>query len=234
LGVFKVSEHSHHLHLEFFAPQVGNALSLAAVRELGKIQKQYARWTKPVLVSSAHPTLFCSGGNLSDYQKLKTRAPGLKVNREIQAGLKRFAKWPVVKLAIIEGDVLGGGMEWLAHFDFRWSTPCALFAFWQGRIGLSFGWGGGKLWSEKIGQATTRQLLSEGRLLSAEAALRVGLVDRLESTWQIRDSAEAWAQSMTSDTTRNLLQWKTKNEAAIFSSLWMAPAHKAVLKKWKS
>src|SRR6266404_1016884 len=162
---FKISEFPHHLHLDFFSAKAGNAFGLEVARELGGIQKKYKRWNKPMVVSSAHPTLFCSGGNLSDYKKMKGKAPGLKVNREITKHLQDFAAWPVAKLALIEGDALGGGIEWLSYFDFRWSTPHAMFCFWQRRIGLPPGWSGGARWAVRLGEAKVRVLLQESEML---------------------------------------------------------------------
>jgi enoyl-CoA hydratase/carnithine racemase len=227
---FKVSEFNNHLELSFSAP--GNALSLSVARELASVQKKYKKWTKPVVVASTHPSLFCSGGNLSDYKKLKDKASGLKINREIQKHLDGFGAWPVVKLAVIEGDVLGGGLEWLARFDFRWSTPHVFFSFWQRRIGLSPGWGGGKIWAARIGEEKLRQVMLEAEIFSAGTALRWGLVDRLHSTWKIREEVNEWAQVMCEPTVRGLLKWKSSKEAATFQKLWMGPEHRAALKRW--
>jgi enoyl-CoA hydratase/carnithine racemase len=69
--------------LEFLARESANALSLDGARELGKIQREYKSWRKPVVVTSVHPSVFCSGGNLTDHKKSKTKAAGLKSNREI-------------------------------------------------------------------------------------------------------------------------------------------------------
>lgn len=230
---FKVAESDCALTLEFCAFKSSNAFSLDAARELDQCRKANSKNSKPLIVISGHPRLFCSGGNLSDYKKLKGKATGLKVNREIESILNAFAKWPAPKLALIEGDVLGGGMEWLARFDFRWAVPHSLFAFWQKRIGLSTGWGGGKVWSQKIGEDQVRQMLIEGRLMSAAEAYRRGLIDCLVSAWKIREEAEEWAAVMQSATTGRLGQWQSSRERAIFSSLWMAPEHAAVLAKWK-
>ncbi len=230
---FAVSEDKHILHLRFHAPDSGNALSLAAARELAGIGKQYAKWPGVVAVSSGHPTLFCSGGNLSDYAKMKGKAPGLKVNREITRCLEAFSKWSAVKLALIEGDVLGGGMEWLARFDYRWSTPYALFSFWQKRIGLSPGWGGGTAWSARIGESRMRGLLLEARLLGPDRALALGLVDRLVAPVRLQLVLADWCAAMSSEVNPALGRWSARQEAAIFTSLWQGPEHKRALARWK-
>ncbi len=232
MSFFEVRETASFLHFEFSAPDSGNAFGLEVARELSRLQKQFKKWERAVIVTAAHPTLFCSGGNLSDYKKLKTKASGLNVNREVTKHLNDFGAWPVVKLALLEGDVLGGGLEWLARFDFRWSTPYALLSFWQKRIGLSPGWGGGRAWSGILGEAKLRTLLIEAELLSAERALNLGIVDRVVSGWKIRHEAEDWAAKL--DPLSQLHKWSVAREAAIFSSLWHGPQHKSVLKRWKS
>jgi enoyl-CoA hydratase len=230
---FKVSELDHMLWLDFAARSAGNAFGLDVARELGGVVKKYRSWKKPVVVGSTHPSLFCSGGNLSDYKKLKGKPPGLKINREIAKHLNAFGAWPAVKLAIVEGDVLGGGMEWLARFDFRWSTPTAFFSFWQRRIGLSPGWGGGRAWARIIGEARLRAALLEAELLGASAAQRWGLVDRVVPSWKIREDVALWARRMDDPSVRALMGWSMTRESALFAKLWMGPEHRAALARWR-
>ncbi|MGE3681602.1 MAG: enoyl-CoA hydratase/isomerase family protein [Bdellovibrionales bacterium] len=231
---FKSHEHPSHLYVRFSALNSANALSLEGARELGRLCREFKSWKGPVIVSSAHPRVFCSGGNLSDYKRLKGKADGLKVNREIRKHLDLFYSWPVVKLALIEGDVLGGGLEWLARFDFRWCTPSALFAFWQRRLGLSTGWGGGRIWAAKVGADRVRQCLLEGRLISAFEMQRMGYVDRVLPGWRLAPLAESWAQSMAVAGVKAVVPWTPAGEDNLFSSLWMSPEHQAVLSRWKN
>lgn len=233
-SAFKVFECDTYLHLEFSVPSTANALSLQAAQDLSSIQKRYADWERPVLVTASSGRLFCSGGNLSDYKKLKGKAAGLKVNRQIEKSLNHFGKWNVVKLAVIEGDVLGGGMEWLARFDFRWSTPEVVLAFWQRRIGLSTGWGGGSAWARIIGEEQVRRLLLEGRLLSAPEALRLGLLNRVLPAWQIRKEAVSWLSQLHKPSITTLTKWSVAREAKTFSSLWMGTDHARALHAWKA
>jgi len=233
VSAFRVLEHEHHLELRFLVRESSNALSLEACRELGRLVKSHRRWRRPVVVTSGHPRLFCAGGNLSDHLQLKTRTAGLKQAREMEKHLNAFGAWSVPKLAVVTGDVLGGGMEWLARFDFRWSTPACYFGFWQRRIGLSPGWGGGRAWSERIGESRLRGLLLESRALSAEAALGAGLVDRVVSDWKMPVEIESWASRLDSVTATELMSWKPERERALFNRLWLGPEHRATLARWR-
>jgi enoyl-CoA hydratase/carnithine racemase len=229
---FEVRETEFYLHLILNDPGSGNAMSLATARELDRLRRKYARWRKPIVVSSALPRLFCAGGNQTDYLKLKTKAEGLRVNREIERLLGRFAAWPVVKLAVVEGDALGGGVEWLSCFDFRWSTPSAFLIFWQRRVGLSSGWGGGARWASRVGENRVRQLLLESRLLCAEDALSLDLLDRVIVPWRMWSEVERWCASMASETVSPLVRWSARDERKIFSSLWYGRLHREILARW--
>jgi enoyl-CoA hydratase/carnithine racemase len=230
---FSVTQKSSYLELRFHALSSGNALSLAAARELASIASKNRKWRKPVAVFSDHRSLFCSGGNLSDYARLKGKAPGLRVNREIEKCLKAFAAWPCVKLACVEGDVFGGGVEWLGYFDYRWMTPYARVAFWQRRIGLTPGWGGGRVWSSLIGESSVRSLLLDSRLLGASECLRLGVADRVVTSWKMLDEVERWALRLGGEEVAAVLRWSSARESSAFAGLWHGPVHRRALEKWK-
>ncbi len=231
---FQVLENKNYLHLVYLLAEKHNAFSLAAARELSGLAKRHSKLKKPVVVSSAHPRMFCAGGDMSHYASLRSKSDGVKVNLEITKCLKAFGAWPTVKLALINGDVLGGGMEWLARFDFRWCVSGVMLSFWQKRIGLTPGWGGGQLWAERLGEARLRSLLLEARLLDAHSALHLGLVDRVVTSWTWRGDLELWAQSQASGVEPEILGLSSKNERTVFNKLWLSGVHKAALAKWKA
>lgn len=230
---FTLKEKSSYLEIRFHALSSGNALSLAAARELAAIASKNKKWNKPVALFSDHRSLFCSGGNLTDYARLKGKAPGLAVNREITKCLKAFAAWKPVKLAVVEGDVFGGGAEFLSYFDFRWMTPYARVAFWQRRIGLSPGWGGGARWASLIGESRVRSLLLDSRLLAAGECYRLGIADRVVTSWKMQWDVERWCARLVSEEVLDIAGWSASREGAVFSKLWMGGSHRRALEKWK-
>lgn len=230
---FAVEERPQYLLFRFHIPASANALSLNAARELNKLTRQFKKWRRPVVVTSDHPRVFCSGGNLTDYQKLKSKAAGLKVNREITECLNTFAEWDAIKIALVNGDVLGGGMEWLARFDFRWSVPEAMFAFWQRRIGLSPGWGGGRIWAERIGEPKLRALLVAAAPQTASSALKLGLIDRIYLSANLDGDLDRFCTSLDRDAVRAVNRFTSQDEGKIFSRLWLSDDHAETLKRWR-
>jgi enoyl-CoA hydratase/carnithine racemase len=134
---------------------------------------------------------------------------------------------------VVEGDVLGGGMEWLGYFDYRWTTPSVFFSFWQRRIGLSPGWGGGSQWARILGESAVRKLLIEASLISAPHALKLGLVDRVLSSCRMRDAIAPWCEQLNGQSAVSIRDWSASGERRIFEKLWLAPDHRLALARWK-
>ena len=216
-----------HVLLEFHAPETANALTIEAARALAAF-----RVDRPVVVRSGHPRVFCAGGNLIKHLEFTNAAAGLADNAELARHLDAFGAWPVPKLAVIEGEVLGGGVEWLARFDHRWATPAARLAFWQKRVGLLPGWGGGRAWADKLGEARVRQLLLEARPLGAHEAFRRGLVDRVVTPAAVDGEITRWARELTSPLDAAVLNWRADDEGEHFARVWWGEAHRAALKRW--
>src|SRR6266481_3569162 len=84
-----------------------------------------------------------------------------------------------VSIAAVQGDAVAGGCELALHCDLRIATDTARFAMPLARIGIAvpvtLTW---KL-VEVIGAPATRDLLFTGEPIGAEAALALGLVNRV-------------------------------------------------------
>jgi enoyl-CoA hydratase len=220
------------LFLKFSVPQAGNSLSLQDARDLSALLKKH-KSARGLILSSGIPRLFCAGGRLSDYAKLKEKSQGLNVNREITRHLDTLAKWPGLKMAIVNGDCYGGGMEWISCFDFRWTIPSAFFCFWQRRIGLTPGWGGGRRWAALLGDGALHSRLLSSEIFGAGEALRSHIVDRVVSEDKIFRQAEEWLASALALNAVIPRTWSAKSEAKVFSQLWWQESHRAALKKWR-
>jgi len=80
---------------------------------------------------------------------------------------------------LIDGDCFGGALDLVLAFDFRFATPRARFAHPGARLGIVTGFGGTSRWRRVISRPAAHQLFLANRVLSAEDALRIHLVDRI-------------------------------------------------------
>lgn len=229
------------LFVFFESREFANSFGVDEAMQLSSILKSHRKRAKACVFRSCHPRIFSAGGNLKFYAGHKSRTPGMAANRRIRKVLDEFSQWAVPKVAIVEGDVWGGGLELLSCFDYRLATPNALFGFWQRRIGLSFGWGGYRRWGRRIAVEGLRELCLSTRVIGAVTAKELGLVQEVCSLSEISGRAQAWIlQAMQSDPSsypqiQALFEKApgSPQEIAIFESLWWRPAHRKVLEKYK-
>lgn len=232
MASFSIELKNEILFLDFYSPRAGNSLGLSDAEEISVALKRNKK-ARALVVHSSHERIFCSGGKLSDYAKMRDKKSGLAVNRKITAHLDFLAKWPGAKLALVNGDCYGGGMEWISSFDFRWTVPHALFCFWQRRIGLPPGWGGGRRWSELIGEKQLQQLLLSADVISSGQALHYGLVDRIVPSAHLFFEAGEWLQRVLDRGTYLPTRWSVKSAQRDFAKEWHSPQHRTVLENWK-
>lgn len=230
------------LFVSFESREFANSFGVDEAMQLSSILKSHRKRVKACVFRSRHPRIFSAGGNLKFYASHKSRSPGLAVNRRIRKVLDEFSEWAVPKVAVVEGDVWGGGLELLSCFDYRLATPNVLFGFWQRRIGLSFGWGGYRRWGRRLAIERLRELCLSTRVIGAASAKELGLIQEVCSFSEISIRAQAWIlQALQNDSSsyprvQALFEKApgTSQETAIFESLWWKTAHRKVLEKYKS
>lgn len=84
---------------------------------------------------------------------------------------------PVV--AAIDGPALGGGCELALGCDLRLASPKALVGLTETRLGIIPGAGGTQRLPRLVGIAQAIALVSEGRILKAQEALALGILDEV-------------------------------------------------------
>lgn len=243
-SVFRFSHHSvsgsdrvaHVGELVFRDDSSRNSFRLETSREVLKILPKIEK-TCDALLFRSEGRVFCSGGNLKDHLA-QGPSKGRLANREITKCLSRLSGLSIPTVALVEGDVLGGGLELLSAFDSVMSVPEALFGLWQRRLGLSFGWGGGQRMLRLMSAHELSRLALESRPLTAAAAMDIGFVDRLTPTWSAHSDALTVASHLAllpkssvqaMKDLRKIPAADSRREQIAFEKLWFGPAHKARL-----
>ncbi|HUF89833.1 MAG TPA: enoyl-CoA hydratase-related protein [Gemmatimonadota bacterium] len=126
-------------------------------------------------------------GNARDFQRLLEA--GERVVQEIQAAEK-----PVI--AAINGPAAGGGANLALACDLRIMADTASIGQTFVRIGLHPDWGGTYLLPRLVGVSRALELMWSGRMVGAEEALQIGLVNRVVPAASLRDLAMAWARQL--------------------------------------
>ncbi|MES2770193.1 MAG: enoyl-CoA hydratase/isomerase family protein [Bdellovibrionota bacterium] len=213
-----------------------NCFGIACAKELQKIIKHVKKDKIEGLLLTSDQRVFCSGGNLSDYAKLKNKAQGIKINKEITKILNEFNKMPVPTICLVTGDCLGGGIEWISAFDTVYATPSALFGMWQRRIGLSWGWGGGHRLKLRVSKKNLMNLLLNANNFSSYQAQELGLIDAIYTNELIFEKGLDFLKKQRDLPKIPFIKIKSgdiKHEQKIFQSLWMNPEHQRLLRRFR-
>jgi enoyl-CoA hydratase/carnithine racemase len=117
--------------------------------------------------------------------------------------MQRLETLPVPVLAALNGAVVGGGSEIAVACDLRIAEPHVTITMKHAAMGVSPGWGGLARLAGLVGRSTAAKLLFTALPITAQEALRVGLIDEVVEPSHARTRALELAQAVcqTSPTT---------------------------------
>ena len=99
-------------------------------------------------------------------------------------------------IAAVRGFALAGGAELAIACDLRVAAQDATFGFPEVKIGIFPGAGGALRLPRIVGSGAARDLLITGRRITAEDAIRLGLVDRLAPAESVVEAAVELADAI--------------------------------------
>lgn len=135
---------------------------------------------------------FCAGFDLDDATGLsELGALGMLRQQELAArAMLAIRSVPMPVIAAVNGPAAGGGMALALAADIRLGTPASRFNAAFVRIGLSAGdLGTSWLMPRLVGQGAAAEIVYSGRIVEAEEAERLGLLNRVIAPQQLLDEA---------------------------------------------
>jgi enoyl-CoA hydratase/carnithine racemase len=180
-----------------------NALTFAIYRELREVvEAAGAEADVRALVITGEGRAFCSGGDVEDIigELFARDMQGLldftRVTGALIASLRRVRK-PVV--AAVNGTAVGAGAVIAIACDVRIASEGAKLGFIFPKVGLcGADMGAGYLLPRIVGLGRASELLFTGDVVTAEEALRIGLVNRVVPAADCLSTAQAFAARLAS------------------------------------
>jgi enoyl-CoA hydratase len=155
-----------------------NALDLATLTELRDRLRELAEdeSVRVVILTGAGQKAFVAGADIK-YMS------GLDVDAAKQWGAlghetgRLLETMPKPTIAAINGFALGGGCELALACDIRYSAVTAKLGQPEVNLGIIPGWGGTQRLARVCGLGVAKDLIFTGRLVDADEAVRIGLVN---------------------------------------------------------
>lgn len=148
-----------------------------------------------VVIRGAGNDAFAAGGDLEEFVHGRaTLEQALHYHGQVAAALNAIADCPHPTVALIRGACIGGGLEIAGVCDLRIAGEGARFGAPINKLGFSMYPGEMEGLLKLAGPAVMKEILLEGRILTAAEAYEKGLVTRVVPDTQVEDEAYATAR----------------------------------------
>ncbi len=167
-----------------------NAMTRQMLAELGRLWDELERDDcRCIVLTGAGERAFTVGADVSG-----DLSAGPEMSRIVNHALLKTDSYPKPIIAAVNGDCIGGGVELLLATDIRAAAPKARFGLTEVKWSIyPFGGSTIKL-MQQIGYVHAMDLLLTARLIDAERAAGLGLVNRVVPAPELMDWALATAE----------------------------------------
>lgn len=150
--------------------------------------------TRCVIITGAGKS-FVAGADIAEIQNMDSQAAAefSQLGKRAFHAIEQF-NCPVI--AAVNGFALGGGCELALACDFMIASEKAKFGLPESKLGVTPGFGGMQRMAARIGTAQTRELVYTGKIINADEALRIGLVNQVLPMDQLLPTCQELAQQI--------------------------------------
>ena len=181
-------------------PKVLNALNDATIAELHAAVDELAvdREVRAVIITGEGEKAFIAGADINELNALKTAMATTRKLSEGQQLLKKIENLPKPVIIAINGFALGGGTEVALAGDIRIMADTARMGLPEINLGIFPGYGGTQRLPRLVGKSTAKMMIFTGDHVTADEALRIGLVDKVVPAAELMNTAKSLATKLAS------------------------------------
>ena len=167
-------------HVVLNRPEKRNAISFELIDDLLRALKEVETSDAIVLIVTGAGKAFSSGMDLDNLKALIGRSPeqNLQDSETMVRLFRTLYEFPKVTIAAVNGAAIAGGTGLALLCDFTLAVPEAKFGYTEVRIGFVPAIVSTFL-LRQVGEKHARDLLLTGRIIGAEEAARMGLVNEI-------------------------------------------------------
>ncbi len=178
-------------------PEKLNALNARLLEELDALCAQLRDdpTVRGVLITGAGEKAFVAGADIAELAR-QTPLEGERMARRGQAVFDRIEGLGKPVVAAINGFALGGGCELALACHVRVASEHAKLGTPEVKLGVMCGYAGTQRLSRLVGKGRALEILLTGEPVTADEALRIGLVNRVVPKDKLLEEAEGLLRRM--------------------------------------
>lgn len=184
-----VTEHDDRVVLRLNRPEVKNAIDQDMVDRLHEACALLERTPRVALLTGGDG-IFAAGADIAQLRE-RHRDDAL---RGINSGIfDRIRKLPMPVVGLLDGYALGGGAELAYACDFRIGTPRVRIGNPEPGLGILAAAGATWRLRELVGEPLAKEILLAGRILDADEAHAVRLLNEVVEPEELEAAGHRWA-----------------------------------------
>jgi len=178
-------------------PKVLNALNRQTVEELRDafLDARDDEAVRAMILTGTGEKSFVAGADISELAQ-QTPVNGKEFSLFGQGVFHLLETMGKPSICAINGFALGGGCELALSCTIRIASKTAKLGQPEVKLGILPGYGGTQRLSRLCGKGMAHELCITGEMISAEEALRIGLVNRIYEPAELMPAAEAMAKKI--------------------------------------
>ena len=178
-------------------PEALNALNSTVITELEQVVSDLEtdRDIRAMILTGAGRS-FVAGADIGEQYPLDLDG-GRRWGQRGSALLRRIEKLEIPTIAAVNGFALGGGCELAMSCDIILASEKAKFGQPEVGLGITPGFSGTQRLPRRVGIAKAKELIFSGKMIKADEAEKIGLVNAVYAPEALLESALDMARSFT-------------------------------------
>ena len=181
--------------LKISAPKSLNALNSTILKELDDFVGHLDAQTRVLIITGDGEKSFVAGADISE-MALLNEPQGQEFGRLGAQVFRRIELLPIPVIAAVNGFALGGGCELAMACDIRIASSKAKFGQPEVGLGIIPGFSGTYRLPKLIGQGYAKEMIYTGKVIRADEALRIGMVNAVYEPEELMGKAMEMAAMM--------------------------------------
>ena len=176
-------------------PEALNALNSTVIAELEQVVTELENdGTIRAMILTGEGRSFVAGADIGEQYPLDLDG-GRRWGQRGSALFRRMEKLEFPTIAAVNGFALGGGCELAMSCDIILASEKAKFGQPEVGLGITPGFSGTQRLPRRVGIAKAKELIFSGRMVKADEAERIGLVNAVYAPEALLDGAMEMARS---------------------------------------
>jgi enoyl-CoA hydratase/carnithine racemase len=177
-----------------------NVLTSQVMRELDQALDESAKdeGVRVIVITGEGPYTFVAGADIKEIANIHSKQDAVNLVQKGQAVFNKIENMEKPVICAVNAVCVGGGMELAMSCQIRVASDRAKFGQPEILLGIIPGFGGTQRLTRLCGAAKARELLLTGDQITAQEALRIGLVNQIFPESRLLKEAVGLAKKMAS------------------------------------